>query len=50
MVYAWSKDERIVTQETLQKVLDDGLFFAATLAEEESNNHGTFIRNGNTER
>lgn len=36
MVYAWSKDEGKVTAETVQNVLDDGLFFAASLASEEN--------------
>ncbi len=36
MVYAWSKEEGKVTEETLQSVLDDGLFFAASLASEEN--------------
>lgn len=36
MVYTWSKEQRTVTEEILQNVLDDGLFFAATLATEES--------------
>lgn len=32
MVYAWGNDQREVSEETLQNVLDDGLFFAATPA------------------
>jgi len=36
MVYAWSNEQKAVTEDTLQHVLDDGLFFAATLAAEES--------------
>ncbi|WP_454271676.1 ExeA family protein [Roseovarius sp. MBR-51] len=36
MVYAWSKEQRTVTEDILQSVLDDGLFFAASLAAEES--------------
>lgn len=36
MVYAWSKEEGQVTADTLQNVLDDGLFFAASLASEEN--------------
>jgi type II secretory pathway predicted ATPase ExeA len=36
MVYAWSCDEKKVTEETLQGVLDDGLFFSASLRSEES--------------
>src|SRR6056297_1563117 len=36
MVYAWSKEEKTVTEEILQSVLNDGLFFAATMAAEES--------------
>jgi len=36
MVYAWSKNQRTVTEETVQNVLNDGLFFAASLASEES--------------
>jgi type II secretory pathway predicted ATPase ExeA len=35
MVYAWSNDQRQVTEDTLRKVLDDGVFFAASLAAEE---------------
>ncbi|RKF12387.1 ATPase [Roseovarius spongiae] len=35
MVYAWSREQKIVTEETLQSVLDDGLFFAATMSPEE---------------
>lgn len=37
MVYTWSKEERKVTEDILQSVLDDGLFFTASLASEESN-------------
>ena len=36
MVYAWSGGEKTVTEEVLRNVLEDGLFFAATLAAEES--------------
>ncbi len=36
MVYAWSNEQREVSEETLQTVLDDGMFFAASLASEES--------------
>ncbi|EAQ25594.1 ATPase [Roseovarius sp. 217] len=36
MVYAWSKEQRTVTEDILRSVLDDGLFFAASLASEES--------------
>lgn len=36
MVYAWSGEEKTVTPKTVQTVLNDGLFFAATLATEES--------------
>ncbi len=36
MVCAWSNEQSIVTAETLQGVLDDGLYFAASLASEES--------------
>ena len=36
MVYAWSKEQKTVTEEILQSVLDDGLFFAATMATEEN--------------
>jgi len=36
MVYAWSNDQTCVTEETLQSVLDDGLFFAAAGPAEES--------------
>lgn len=36
MVYAWSREQRTVTEKTLQNVLDDGLFFAASLRSEES--------------
>jgi len=36
MVYAWSKDEATVTDALVQSVLNDGLFFAATMATEES--------------
>ncbi|MFX0547405.1 ExeA family protein [Roseovarius sp. S1116L3] len=36
MVYAWSNEQSIVTAETLQGVLDDGLYFGASLASEES--------------
>ncbi len=36
MVYAWSNGQTCVTEETLQNVLDDGLFFAATVTAEES--------------
>lgn len=36
MVYAWGNDQREVTEDTLRKVLDDGFFFAASLASEES--------------
>lgn len=39
MVYAWSKEEGQVTEETLQNVLDDGLYFAASLASEENGKH-----------
>ena len=36
MVYAWSNDQTCVTEETLQSVLDDGLFFAAIRTAEKS--------------
>jgi len=36
MVYAWSKEQRAVTEDILQNVLDDGLFFAATVPPEEN--------------
>ncbi|MBE0454240.1 ExeA family protein [Roseovarius autotrophicus] len=36
MVYAWSTEQKTVTEDILQSVLEDGLFFAATLAAEES--------------
>ena len=36
MVYAWSEEQKIVTEEVLQAVLNDGLFFAATTRTEES--------------
>lgn len=36
MVYAWSNDQKKVTEATLQNVLDDGLFFSASLRSEES--------------
>ncbi|WP_372674944.1 ExeA family protein [Aquicoccus sp.] len=36
MVYAWSNDQTCVTEETLQSVLEDGLFFAAVRTAEES--------------
>jgi type II secretory pathway predicted ATPase ExeA len=36
MVYAWSNDQTCVTEETLQSVLDDGLFFAGARPAEES--------------
>lgn len=36
MVYAWSNDQTCVTEETLQSVLDDGLFFAAIGSAEKS--------------
>ncbi|MGI3212170.1 ExeA family protein [Roseovarius tibetensis] len=36
MVYAWSNDQTCVTEETLQSVLDDGLFFATTGPAQES--------------
>jgi general secretion pathway protein A len=36
MVYAWSKDRKTVTEDILQNVLDDGLFFAAKMPPEET--------------
>lgn len=36
MVYAWSNEQKTVTEEILQSVLKDGLFFAATMATKES--------------
>ena len=36
MVYAWSEERKTVTTKILQSVLNDGLFFAATMAQEES--------------
>lgn len=36
MVYAWSTEQKDVTEDILQSAIDDGLFFAATLASEES--------------
>src|SRR6056297_309388 len=36
MVYAWSKEQRTVTEDILQSVLDDGVFFAANAATKES--------------
>ncbi|WP_050929933.1 ExeA family protein [Aestuariivita boseongensis] len=36
MVYAWGGGQKIVTEDILQGVLDEGLFFAATLAADES--------------
>jgi type II secretory pathway predicted ATPase ExeA len=36
MVYAWSKDQKTVTEEILLSVLNDGLFFPATMATIES--------------
>lgn len=36
MVYTWSKEEKKVTKDILQSVLDDGLFFTVSLAAEES--------------
>ncbi|MEI4233966.1 ExeA family protein [Roseovarius sp. D22-M7] len=36
MVYAWSNDQTSVTEETLQSVLDDGLFFAGARPAQES--------------
>ena len=36
MVYAWSKEQNTVTEDILQSVLDDGLFFAASMAAEEN--------------
>lgn len=36
MVYAWSNEEKTVTEIILQNVLDDGLFFGSTKAAEES--------------
>jgi type II secretory pathway predicted ATPase ExeA len=35
MVYAWSKDQRVVTEEVLNSVLADGLFFAGGQTVEE---------------
>ena len=35
MVYAWSQEESVVTANTIQRVLNDGLFFAPTMSEEE---------------
>ena len=36
MVYTWSCEERNVTEDILQDVLDEGLFFTASLTSEES--------------
>ncbi|KNX40067.1 Archaeal ATPase [Roseovarius tolerans] len=36
MVYAWSKEQKTVTEDTLNSVLNDGLFFAATMGTEET--------------
>ena len=36
MVYAWSCHQKCVTEETVQNVLNDGLFFGSTLRLEES--------------
>lgn len=37
MVYAWSEEQKIVTEDTLESVLDGGLFFAATSPPDGSN-------------
>ena len=36
MVYAWSKEDKTVAEGIVQSVLNDGLFFAATMASEKS--------------
>lgn len=35
MVYAWSNEERTVSEDMIQNVLDDGLFFAGSVASDE---------------
>ena len=36
MVYEWSNEHKKITEETIQNVLDDGLFFPASLRSDES--------------
>jgi hypothetical protein len=35
MIYAWSSEQKRVTEELVRQVLDDGLFFSATPVESE---------------